>query len=200
MLENRAYLTGRSLGELETEFRPIAAIDRLVAEAATLNVAGLRGLLAQAQQAALGHQRLLFIGNAENLTEVMQNTLLKVLEEPNPSLVIVLQTLYPHRLLPTVISRLHQLASAVEASPVGAFRLKEDAASARAQLDSLGDREAIINALREEMMAARERILEGETKEAARKIELIDRAIFRLRHNANLKLVLDWFLLHWFED
>lgn len=53
-----------------------------------------------------GTFRVVIIRDAHLLSEEAQNALLKVLEEPNPSSVLILVTHYPERLLATIRSRL----------------------------------------------------------------------------------------------
>ena len=59
--------------------------------------------------------RVALLANAERMTEAAQNCLLKTLEEPPPSTVLVLTTAYPDHLLPTCLSRCQVIAL----SPVG---------------------------------------------------------------------------------
>lgn len=57
-----------------------------------------------------GRYRVVLIDNAERLTKSAENALLKVLEEPNTSSVIILVSAHPGKLLPTVRSRLFPVA------------------------------------------------------------------------------------------
>ncbi|MGE4554562.1 MAG: DNA polymerase III subunit [Candidatus Paceibacterota bacterium] len=50
--------------------------------------------------------RLVIIDDAERMTQEAQNSLLKILEEPNYDNLIILISSYPEKLLPTVLSRL----------------------------------------------------------------------------------------------
>ena len=54
--------------------------------------------------------RVLLIAPAETLNEVSANALLKILEEPPPGLMFILVCHEPQRLLPTILSRCHQIA------------------------------------------------------------------------------------------
>ncbi len=49
------------------------------------------------------------IGNAERLTIEAQNALLKLLEEPPPKVKLLLETASPLALLPTILSRCHEI-------------------------------------------------------------------------------------------
>ena len=54
--------------------------------------------------------RILLIAPAETLNEVSANALLKVLEEPPAGLLFILVCHEPQRLLPTILSRCHQIS------------------------------------------------------------------------------------------
>jgi DNA polymerase III subunit delta' len=66
-----------------------------------------RGILSDTLNYAplLGRRRIYLIEQAETLTESAANSLLKVLEEPPPYVVFVLQAPHPARVLPTIVSR-----------------------------------------------------------------------------------------------
>ncbi len=57
----------------------------------------------------LGEQKFAIINDAHLMTEESQNALLKVLEEPSPSSLLILVTASPDSLLPTVISRCQEI-------------------------------------------------------------------------------------------
>jgi hypothetical protein len=52
---------------------------------------------------------VVYIANADLLNSESQNTLLKNLEEPGPGCYFILTTAKPSALLPTIISRCHQI-------------------------------------------------------------------------------------------
>ncbi len=56
-----------------------------------------------------GKRKVLIISQAEKLTPESQNALLKTLEEPNPTSVIILTSNNPERLLPTIRSRCQRI-------------------------------------------------------------------------------------------
>lgn len=66
-----------------------------------------RGILSDTLNYAplLGKRRIYLIEQAETLTESAANSLLKVLEEPPPYAVFMLQAPHPARVLPTIVSR-----------------------------------------------------------------------------------------------
>ncbi len=57
-----------------------------------------------------GAYRVVIIDGADRLTRSAENALLKVLEEPNSSSVLILITHQPGKLLPTVLSRVFPIA------------------------------------------------------------------------------------------
>ncbi len=58
-----------------------------------------------------GRYRVVLIDDADRLTNSAENALLKILEEPNTSSVVILVSAHPVKLLPTVRSRLFPVAS-----------------------------------------------------------------------------------------
>jgi DNA polymerase III subunit delta' len=56
-----------------------------------------------------GHRKVYLLLNAEDMTGAAQNTLLKTLEEPAPTVCLILTAATPRALLPTVVSRCQQL-------------------------------------------------------------------------------------------
>src|SRR6185312_9428797 len=56
-----------------------------------------------------GHRKVYLLLNAEGMTAAAQNTLLKTLEEPAPTVCLVLTATTTRALLPTVVSRCQQL-------------------------------------------------------------------------------------------
>lgn len=56
-----------------------------------------------------GSHKMVIIDDAETMTESAANSLLKILEEPPPQTFFILVSSLPHRLLPTIRSRCHQM-------------------------------------------------------------------------------------------
>ncbi|HEY8695553.1 MAG TPA: DNA polymerase III subunit delta' C-terminal domain-containing protein [Chloroflexota bacterium] len=56
-----------------------------------------------------GHRKVYLLLNAEDMTGAAQNTLLKTLEEPAPTVCLILTAATPRALLPTVVSRCQHL-------------------------------------------------------------------------------------------
>lgn len=84
-----------------------------------------------------GNYKVLIINNAHKLTESSQNAILKILEEPNPTTIIIFVTHEEGRLLTTVKSRCQKIAFNL----VSPDEIKEKMPA----LSSQSDREEIIN-------------------------------------------------------
>jgi len=195
LLSGRSYLFPGSGAEAASVLAEFSAFDQIIADATELDVKALRLLINQAQLSA-ETQRLLLIKSAEALSDIMQNTLLKLLEEPPSTLVIVLQTQAANRLIPTVASRLQPVNfKSVQAQT----RPTVLAGSTKQLFDQLSKlpKEDLISNLEGEMTHQRQLLLAEPTSPAGERIDLLDRVVKKLRANANQKLSLDWLLLHW---
>lgn len=192
------FLPGRSYVVLDefvaTDLPDILAADRVEIEATALPVKELRATLARAYQRPYGEQRLLLIKNADELTEIHQNTLLKLLEEPPAFLVIILQAVSAESFLPTVRSRLHQFQRS-DALPKAEAVLPSTETAATDKLQKAKDRAALTGLLKGELQFQLQQLNDDNVGE---RLGLLERAITRLERNANQKLVIDWLLLHWF--
>lgn len=166
----------------------LPVIDRLVVSAESLVVKELRGLILQLQETPYGEVRIFTLLRADLLSTVLQNTLLKLVEEPPPSLIVVLQTNLPNRLLPTLRSRLHSITDAVKSrsgeESVG--KLEIDVSTLMTV-----DKTKLIPKLRE----ISEWLLGQEG--SSTKLSLVSDTIRRLELRCNSKLTIDRFLLHW---
>jgi hypothetical protein len=178
------------------------AIDQIWAQGSELGVKEARPLILQASQQPFGPRRLLVITAADQLSEPVQNTLLKLIEEPPEFLAVVLIAPHADSLLPTVRSRLHALKAsdepevAAEALPAGFL---ENLEVSRKLIAGLKDRDSFIALLRRALRVERAKMLAGGpavTRHVA-SVELLDRAVRRLEQNANQKLVADALLLNW---
>jgi DNA polymerase-3 subunit delta' len=96
--------SGETSGEEREEMRPVTDADREI---------GIGSVRALERELALrcdrGRRRCALIPGADRLNEEAQNALLKTLEEPPGSRLLVLTACRPGALLPTVISRLARL-------------------------------------------------------------------------------------------
>lgn len=179
-------------------FGQFAPIDQVWVSGETLAVKEARELVAQVIQQPFGTYRLLVITKADQLSEAVQNTLLKILEEPPSFLAIVLAAANSSALLATVQSRLHPLASPI--APVifeSSADLFTDQNTARKTLEVIKDRRDLAERLATVLGSLRSDLFDLPTRETIEKVELLDRSIKRLNHNANQKLVIDALLLNW---
>ena len=92
LVPGKSYLYAGNETEAEEIIRSFGASDVLVFNANESDAKSARQLVASAGLGAFGEKRLLLVKNAHMMSEIVQNTLLKLLEEPPFSAVIVLQT------------------------------------------------------------------------------------------------------------
>lgn len=169
----------------------VELIDLILVDGSNLSVKELRSVLARASQSPLGERRLLAITSVEQLSEVMQNTLLKILEEPPKHLTIVLQTSLQERLLPTVRSRLSVI------NGLDQEKLEKLEVPRLSDLAGFKDRATLKRALDGIRQDLRSQINGNDPKAILANLNQIERAQNRLSQNCNQKLVLDSLLLHW---
>lgn len=197
-LGNRSYLFLGPPERLEPLLEAVPNVDRLLLDANELKVEQLRRTLALAVQGGFSARRLLLITDAQMLSEIAQNTLLHLLEEPSRGLVIILQATRSVGLLPTVRSRLEPLkVSEIIASEAGP-ELKTAWESLHGLLRQSVPpaRPELLRVLSQVREALSREILSTPEGAAIARHDLIERAIFRLEKNSNVKLVADWLLLH----
>lgn len=165
----------------------VLAVDRLIISADNLAVKELRALILQLQETPYGEQRIFIVLNADLLSTVLQNTLLKLVEEPPKSLVIILQANFPNRLLPTVRSRLHTVVE----SDISQSKF----ASAEFGLD-VSTLASIEKAKLIPTLQQLSNWLLGQENSSTR-LSLVADTIRRLELRCNSKLTIDRFLLRW---
>lgn len=173
--------------ELTDQF---GAIDILHFTATSGGVKELRELLLQANFSPLGQTRLLIINDAHFLSEVMQNTLLKILEEPCPHLIIIVQTPLAQKLLPTVLSRLQPMRGEHKST------YSEQESGKVQELGKARNRDELGVLLRALQNRTRQDSSESSVLRHQR-LAALEQALSRVERNCNYKLVLDSLLLHW---
>jgi len=192
-----AYLTTRPSEEIVEFFKTregVASADCLIVASAELKLELLRQLISSLQLSPLGQKRLAVIEQAELLTEAMQNTLLKTIEEPPARLILVLQASAPEKLLPTVRSRLHFLeerpkhAQPADLADSADFDLAERLAKAE-------NRDEVAQLVNQAIELRYQQLFERPSKQLTEELELLQRAQTKLKLRANYKLVIDWLLL-----
>ncbi|MEK7171062.1 MAG: hypothetical protein AAB774_02030 [Patescibacteria group bacterium] len=180
----------------DTVIASFPLVDQLIFDSAEGDVAALRTLIAQVQLKAVGSARLVFIKDAHLLSEIMQNTLLKLLEEPPETAVIILRTNQVNKLLPTIMSRLAELPNSYTPPTQITGVFDQTDADIFVELTDCSKTEAV-ERLGQQMIATREQLLANPSQLICRRLELLDLAIKKLNQNANHKLTIDWLLLHW---
>lgn len=203
----KSYWHPKALGDFESSasFREIGLVDRLIFTSADQTVAELRLIIGQALLAPYGSRRLLLIKQADQLSDVMQNTLLKLLEEPPLQLTVVLEGENSDRLLATVRSRLHQLPLEdshliTASSPNEPPSWLANATLAHGYLSALKNRLEATAIFSELLVCYRQELIADPNPEKAAKLDLILRTLRRLDQNLNYKIVTEAFLLHWFDE
>lgn len=169
---------------LPKNFPRVDSFDQLFLDAKDLDIKFLRMQITLFQQMPMGNLRLLVINNAHNLSELLQNTLLKVVEEPPTKGVVVLQVRSVESLLPTLRSRLERITGEKNMRVV----TKELIIS---NLFSL-DRDIIISELEQVVMG-----LNLYKTIDIHRHNALEITIRKLRRNVNSKLALDWLGLNW---
>lgn len=196
LIPGKSYLYGGDASGVTEILSSFEAIDTLVFDGAVGDAKSARQFVNSSGLGAFGAKRLLLISNADDMSDIVQNTLLKLLEEPPPSVVIVLQAEQPQRLLPTVLSRLHSLEGLARTSKIESSHFQQSSGEMFIKLTEL-PREQLVDLLADEINFERQQLLITPTRQVTNRIELLDRAIKKLNANANLKLTIDWLLLHW---
>lgn len=107
----------RSRGRLLAELVPESTTTALP----SIGVERVRALYTETRS-KLDGLHLVVIDDADTMNHVAQNSLLKLLEEPNPSIAFILTSHSPDKLLPTIRSRC-QLFAVPPISPVESSRL-----------------------------------------------------------------------------
>lgn len=170
---------------LPKDFSQVDNFDQLFLDANGLDIKTLRSYILLFQQTPSGDLRLIIINNAHNLSELLQNTLLKIVEEPPANGVIVLQVTTKESLLPTLRSRLERILTEKSRRIITRKELKVS------ELFSL-ERSTIVAEL--------ERVMSGldlaHTMDIYRH-NLLDKTVRKIKANVNSKLALDYLDLNW---
>jgi len=167
----------------EANFADVLPYDRLSFDGQEADIKAVRQTIAQFQNSPTGEIRLLIIHNADELSELLQNTLLKIIEEPPPKGAVVIQAKSVDALLPTIRSRItHTRRSHTSKTPVKIDLTK---------LYSLKRQEGIFQ------LESYLQSITPSNPESVRQHQLLNQTIIRIKQNLNYKLALDWLLLNW---
>lgn len=185
LIARRSYVVERPESLLPKDFSQVDNFDQLFLDANGLDIKTLRSYILLFQQTPSGDLRLIIINNAHNLSELLQNTLLKIVEEPPANGVIVLQVATKESLLPTLRSRLERILTEKSKRIITRQELKVS------ELFSL-ERSTIVAEL--------ERVMSGldlaHTMDIYRH-NLLDKTVRKIKANVNSKLALDYLDLNW---
>lgn len=185
LIPQRSYVVEGSELLLSKDFPQVDIFDQLFLDANSLDIKTLRAQISQFQQTPSGDLRLLIINNSHSLSELLQNTLLKIVEEPPAKGVIMLQVTSKESLLPTLRSRLQRIFRK------NAPRTIERKELRISELFSL-DRSKIVIEL-ESVMRSLDIARGGDIY----RHNVLDKTIRKIKANVNSKLALDWLDLNW---
>jgi len=198
----QSYLWIGSLSDLSWQIELIPLVDRLVVDGSGLGAEEWRELHPRIHQRPHGQTRLVVFASAELLSELVQNMILKVVEEPPSQTVIIAQVYSAETLLPTLRSRLRQIRSSSTASTEETTAVWStffsDSVSALEQLHHLDDREKLRAILRSALLELTKLLLGDPTAEPLRRHRAVEQALVRLDHNGNRKLIIDSLVLQIF--
>ncbi|MEX1052186.1 MAG: hypothetical protein WEC83_02230 [Patescibacteria group bacterium] len=185
LTSGRSYVIELATPITQEAFPGVLPYDVIALDGKGLDVKDLRNQLTSFQQRPSGDLRLLLICNGQHLTEILQNTLLKTVEEPPSQGAVVIQSSSIDAFLPTLRSRLQRLPSTGER-----IRPSAPATLNIAELMSK-DRADVIATLELAVLS-----LDLMTKEGVYQHQLLTATLRRLRQNVNVKLALDWLHLN----
>ncbi len=142
--------------------------------------------------------KIIFIPEAQELNLESQNTLLKTLEDPGKDNYIILTSTRPARLLPTIISRCHQIkitpaVSSKEVKPIktSGYPKKDLALAASLYTDKSEIKALLLN----QVNAWQEELTKNPTPKTAQTLSALIHSLELIEANVDPKSALDWFLL-----
>lgn len=196
-LPGRSYSYSDLLSPDILRANSVDPIDLIEVDMAELPIEEFRTVLTRAVSRPFGKHRLLWLRNAETANHIHQNTMLRILEEPPKTLIVILQARNISRFLPTVRSRLYTVGQdrVVEAS---AAALPDDSSQElEVFLRSFTDRTTLAKTIEQERLYQAEQFLVSPTKIGSQRLKLLEQTLQRLGLNGNLKIIIDSLLLHW---
>jgi len=154
--------------------------------------------------------KVAFIQNAHLLTIPAQNALLKTLEEPPDSTLIILGAINTSQLLPTIVSRCHTISAAAKRPQINTEKSREVAQlldqvtkSDPAQRITLAQnytksRQIATNLCRSLLLYLRHQLRHSPSSNAITNLQITQKTLVRLDQNVNVSLTLEHLFLHLF--
>ena len=187
--------------ELKDLANDISAIDRITIEERNPDIATVRQTISALSQKPFGKYRLFYMQYADELSDNIQNTLLKFLEEPPSYLILIIHASHSERLLVTILSRLTKLNTNNVPGLGKKFpdKFLEDYGVSEKWFEKIKRDEAIIT-LKYYLSEYKHILLERPEDEIIQKVMLLENLINRLEAQVNQKLAVHLFLLNWFKN
>lgn len=163
------------------------------------SVEAVRKLKKFLSQKAYNHpSKIIFIPEAHQLNLESQNTLLKTLEDPGENNYIILTSTHPARLLPTIISRCHQI-KVTDTQSIKSVTLVKTSGQVKKDLNLAPtlyiDKNEIKNLLLEQITAWQAELIKQPSAQNAKKLSALIHSLELIETNVDPKSALDWFLL-----
>lgn len=167
--------------ELRSRFQ---LIDIIELDGRVASIKELRAAINLARQKPLGDSRLLIIKNCQLLSVLLQNTLLKILEEPPLFLTVILLGSDRNSLIATVQSRLQTIAGEVLDKTTNATIEDVLSSTQKEKAHSL-------------LLEVQKNLLNNNAKNESdlKILELINQAVMYYNSNVNHKLISEWLRL-----
>lgn len=195
-LPGRSYSYSQLISPTILKENRVDPIDLIEADFAELAVKELRNVLSQAVTRPFGHHRLLWLRNGESASHIHQNTLLKILEEPPATLIVIIEAQNLGRLLPTVRSRLFSVTDNRSVAAVTAS-FPNNPQQLETYLRAFTDRNSLAKAIEQERSFQAEQFLSSPSAIGSQRLQLLEKTLLRLGVNGNLKIIIDSLLLRW---
>lgn len=201
LIPGRSYVWVGRLAALPLGDDAIAPADRLEIDGSDLSVPAWRAVAPLVHQRPHGPIRLILLINADQISDIVQNMLLKVVEEPPSQAVIILQVKSLNPLLPTLRSRLQPLSgSDIMANTVNPSMDLNDEAMVQRILETAKDRDGVSKIAQDWLTQTTAELLSEPSVGIVRRSRSLEQALVRLQHNANYKLVCDDLILQMFPE
>jgi hypothetical protein len=163
------------------------------------SVENIRSIKKFLSQKPYSHQcKIVYIPQADLLNSESQNTLLKNLEEPGENNYFFLTTAKPHALLPTVVSRCHQIRlSASSITPLQKPLVFSGSLVQKLALSEslVNDKSTVLAYFEDQLSIYQQKLISSPTTENSLIISKLIKAVQMLNANVDPKSTLDFLLL-----